>query len=133
MIEEGSPNEEQKDCHLSTSKMPQRIASPPISNSQNSEFWKPIAESHNTKDVEAAMAEAEFHPRLIHERRHYWGQDLQASPWVMQLIDNGYSIPFEKIPGSYVDKNNKSARENMEFVRQQVHEWHSLGLICKKL
>lgn len=51
------------------------------------------------------------------EVRDFWKTTLKASEWVLELLDMGYVIPFQAIPGSYREKNNKSAREKPEVVR----------------
>lgn len=65
-----------------------------------------------------------FRAGSIHEHRFrkFWKNELQASPWVIDTLARGYKIPFEKIPSSYEEENNASARDNMKIVKQIVAE-----------
>jgi len=47
----------------------------------------------------------------------------------MEVINYGYSIPFLSWPSEYMENNNKSAKVDMEFVRNQVLEWKELGIV----
>lgn len=52
----------------------------------------------------------------------FWKDTLQASSWVLTLLQMGYAIPFMSLPGPYRERNNKSARDNMEVVRSLMQE-----------
>ena len=54
-------------------------------------------------------------------RTMFW-KDIKASPFVLDILENGYSIPFISIPISKFNRNNKSARDNSDFVTEAVSE-----------
>ena len=45
------------------------------------------------------------------------------------MLQGGYRIPFAEEPESYVEENNLSAKENMQFVREQVQKLVSKGVV----
>ena len=42
------------------------------------------------------------------------------SQYIHNVIEHGYKLPFKKIPDSVILKNNKSARDNMAFVMEEI-------------
>ena len=47
----------------------------------------------------------------------------------MEVLKNGYVIPFVTAPEKYEEDNNRSANRKMEFVRLSVVELHSAGIV----
>ena len=54
---------------------------------------------------------------------------MKANQWVMEVLENGYVIPFEKSPPQYQEDNNKSAKINNKFVQKTVNEMKDAGII----
>ncbi len=79
------------------------------------EFWKPN----------------EFKPGLIHDMRFrsFWIDELKASQWVITVLDEGYAMPLKEWPDEYEERNNKSARDNMQIVRQIMAEMIQLQVV----
>ena len=73
----------------------------------------------------------EFYPGSIHSEdvRAFWQNDLQAGEWVMDVLTQGYVIPFVESPPAYEEANNKSAMQDMPFVIQAVAELQKRGVI----
>jgi hypothetical protein len=73
----------------------------------------------------------EFRPGSIHEKRFFpfWRDELRAPEWILKVLENGYSIPFKALPGPYFERNNKSARDNMQIVRQIVADMLAKGIV----
>ena len=67
---------------------------------------------------------AVFHPGGIHREEVYnfWRDELKAGDWVLKTLREGYEIPFSHPPTSYEERNNSSARENEDKVREIVFE-----------
>ena len=63
-------------------------------------------------------------------KRHisFW-QNINAHPMVLDVIENGYKIPFISEPDSKVFKNNRSALDNSDFVLQEISELLKSGCI----
>ena len=59
----------------------------------------------------------------------FW-HDIQASPFVLNVIQNGYSIPFISKPPKKVNKNNHSAMENAGFVSEAVADLLNKGCVA---
>ena len=57
-------------------------------------------------------------------KRHsqYWKEVLQANSFVVDIIENGYKIPFTSLPESASFKNNKSALSESKFVEETILE-----------
>ena len=72
-----------------------------------------------------------FRPGSIHEEQYYdfWEKTLEAPPWILEIIREGYEIPFKSQPGQYFEKNNRSARLNMQIVRQIVADMIVKGVV----
>ena len=51
----------------------------------------------------------------------YW-KEIGASDFIVDVIENGYKLPFRTIPDKAEFKNNKSARENAQFVSDSIKE-----------
>lgn len=64
----------------------------------------------------------EFCPGSIHSEdvRNFWRTELKAGEWVMELLKEGYVIPFVEHPPAYEEANNKSAIQDITFVLQAV-------------
>jgi hypothetical protein len=60
--------------------------------------------------------------------RDFWKNELRASKWVLETLNDGYSIPFEVEPEQYDEPNNASAKSNMKKVRQLVSEMIANGV-----
>lgn len=102
--------------------------------------FRPItpAASGSSKDKKAGSLEATiagpqapFRPGGIHraEVRSFWKEDLKAGDWVMDVIDYGYTIPWNNKPENYEEPNNLSALKNIEFVQQAVEELQRAGVV----
>ncbi len=64
-------------------------------------------------------------------RRHlaFW-ESIGANPWVLDLIREGYALPFSTIaPPSASFSNNASARNNAVFIESQIFEFLKNGII----
>ena len=59
----------------------------------------------------------------------FW-QTIQANPVVLNIIENGYSIPFVTKPPRKFNKNNRSALANASFVSEAVADLLNKGCIA---
>jgi hypothetical protein len=91
-------------------------------------FDSPTRSSDFTCD---AATKQVFQPGGIHkpEAVEFWRSELQANQWVLDVLEKGYVIPFEKAPAEYDEDNNLSAKKQMEFVRQSVMDLKSAGIV----
>ena len=73
----------------------------------------------------------QFTPGGIHKSEvlNFWKHELNANQWVMDVLENGYVIPFEKAPIQYEEDNNKSAKTNAQFVRTTLTELEKIGVV----
>ena len=58
---------------------------------------------------------------------------LHAKEWYIQTVVAGYQPRLCETVHSYTERNNKSARENMDFVRGKVDTWQKQGYVTKCL
>jgi hypothetical protein len=60
----------------------------------------------------------------VHENQEYWEQTFEANSYVSLILKNGYKIPVRMSAAQritrYREKNNQSARNEMDFVRSEV-------------
>ena len=54
-----------------------------------------------------------------------------SDPYIMSVIEEGYKIPFKQIPSTKRSNNNKSARDNPEFVTAEIEKLLSKKCISK--
>ena len=52
----------------------------------------------------------------------FWEKDLEAPPFVMDIIRRGYSLPFREFPTRCFLSNNRSALRNPQFVESSILE-----------
>ena len=64
-------------------------------------------------------------------KRHYtfWQKCLKASPFILDVIENGYKIPLRYIPQPYELRSNQSAFKNQTFVESAIIELLNNDLI----
>ena len=91
---------------------------------KSSEKTNVSIENKNTGDSEASPV-----GRL---RKHInkW-KDISDNKYILDVIENGYKIPFKQVPTETVLKNNKSARDNMEFVKQEIQTLLTKGVVSE--
>ena len=72
-------------------------------------------------------------PGNIHRSKYrdFWLNTLKPNKLVRDTIEYGYSLPFDSIPPPSYEPNNKSARDDMQFVRKEVKRLSDLGCIEK--
>ena len=58
----------------------------------------------------------------------FW-RDIGASPWVMRVIDQGYSLPFIVEPPPAFFMNNQSALKHQAFVANEIQRLLETGCI----
>ena len=59
------------------------------------------------------------------EFREFWTKVVKPDLWTLRVLAEGLKLSFQDDawPAPYQEKKNKSAQENMPFVRQQVATW----------
>ena len=58
----------------------------------------------------------------------FW-RSLEVSQFILNVISQGYKIPFFQLPTPFAKANNASARANRHFVSQAVNDLLSLDLV----
>ena len=56
----------------------------------------------------------------IHTRGQFWRDSLHASKFVLNVIEQGYKLPFEQPCPSFLAKNNASSRQHPKFVTESI-------------
>ena len=59
----------------------------------------------------------------------FW-RSINAYESILDMIENGYKVPFIETPSPKVFKNNKSALDNTEFVQETILDLLKTGRIC---
>jgi hypothetical protein len=59
-----------------------------------------------------------------------WKQ-IGANSYIVDVIENGYKIPFLHIPDEIALENNKSARDNTDFVNDEIERLLQKGYISR--
>ena len=61
----------------------------------------------------------------------FWQETLSAISAILEIIDNGYKIPFYKTPKRASFCNNQSALKNKDFVEESISELLKCGSIIE--
>ena len=56
---------------------------------------------------------------------------MESSKYIVDVVENGYKLPLKEQPSSVCLRNNKSARENLPFVRSEVQSLLQKGVVSK--
>jgi len=74
-----------------------------------------------------------FEPGNIHKHEFFdfWQKELEASPWVLNLLEKGYKIPFKSTPPTYEEQNNATARAEPDIVAKIVLQMIEEGIVDK--
>lgn len=70
-----------------------------------------------------------FTPGGIHDKFEFWDRELHAGSWVLDLIENGYKVPFVKEPDASEFDNNASVKHNMAVAEEQVKQLLQQGVL----
>ena len=54
---------------------------------------------------------------------------VTSNPFILGVLRDGYKLPFKEQPQQAELRNNKSARDNMQFVQKEVQKLLSRGCI----
>jgi hypothetical protein len=54
-----------------------------------------------------------------------------GNPYVLDIVDNGYKLPFLSIPRREELNNNKTARDNVTFVSEEIERLVKAGILIK--
>jgi hypothetical protein len=71
----------------------------------------------------------------VHESVEFWKETFENDPYVMKILREGYQIPVKmtsaKRSTRYRERNNQSARNEMDFVRKEVARLVEGGQVIK--
>ena len=79
------------------------------------------------RDVEGSSSS--FVPGKLCANFSFWQYTIQASDFVLDIIRNGYKIPFRETPLPYSIENRSSARRQDGFVEGAISELMSQGCL----
>ena len=65
----------------------------------------------------------------IKDRANFWEVVLQASPFVMKIVTEGYQLPFIQPPTPFNQPNHNSALREREFVKEEIAKLVSTGCV----
>ena len=64
----------------------------------------------------------------LKESIQFW-KNIDASPWVINIIEDGYAIPFVEMPLPAFFSSNKSTFKAQDFVSSEISELLERGCI----
>jgi hypothetical protein len=69
----------------------------------------------------------------IHKRAYFWVEHLHPDPYVHGILDHGFKVPvdWDKIPESYEEADNNSARKYYNFVLEEVARLVNSGQVVE--
>ena len=63
--------------------------------------------------------------------REFWLKNLKPDAWTVRVLKEGYKLPFLTEPEAYVEPNNKSAKDNSLYLKEEVEILRSRGVVKK--
>ena len=69
----------------------------------------------------------------LHNCITFWREELCAPPWVLDMLKQGYVLPFTSVPTPYFRPNQHSAHAEAEFVDNAVAELVAGGYVKKPI
>lgn len=57
--------------------------------------------------------------------------DIHADKYILDVIENGYKIPFKTVPKSVCLDNDKSARDNVKVVCSEIQKLIDKGCVTE--
>ena len=99
----------------------------------DSDFLKTILAQTKYFEYQESISHNKFSSVKGRLRAHvdFWKYTLKAPVYILEVIQNGYVIPFLDSPGSYFLKNNKSALQHSDFVSQAVADLVKSGCVLE--
>jgi len=101
-----------------------------LSENKELEFEDELIKSEVEDDL---LEDEAFRPGRIHEEKYfdYWKNELRAGSWILNVLQNGYKIPFKDgvEPPLYEERNNATAREDPETVERLITEMIVLKIV----
>lgn len=87
---------------------------------------------YDVEAVERATVEqqSQFSPHSL-KSMDFMHTVIGASSACVDILRHGLQPKFRTAPGPYREPNNKSATENMSFVRKKVAEWEKDGFVTR--
>jgi len=73
----------------------------------------------------------EFKPGGIHDCFAFWSETLKAGEWVLDIIKNGYRVPFQSVPLREELPNNSTVKSNPDVTEQLIKEYLKQGVLRK--
>lgn len=67
----------------------------------------------------------------LKQNSDFWKHTLKAPPFIQNVIDEGYIVPFEKTPTSFYAKNNKSSVKHQKFTEEAVLDLLKKGAVSE--
>ena len=67
----------------------------------------------------------------LEQNVQFWKEDLQASPFVISCIEEGYKLPLLHEPPQYNDVNQRSTKTHEGFVTEAVRELLTHGCVAQ--
>ena len=61
----------------------------------------------------------------------YFWRNMEASPWVMRVIEQGYSLQFTEEPPLAFFTNNQSAFKHQAFISDEIQRLLETGCFCE--
>ena len=58
----------------------------------------------------------------IRNHQTFWEKELDASPYVLDIIKNGYKLPLKTIPPQFSAQNNKSSLYHKDFATTTINQ-----------
>jgi hypothetical protein len=95
---------------------------------ENIEIWVSLQEEWKAAGSQISQGKTSIHGE---ESIRFAETVLQAAPWQMGILRNGFMPEFVSEPSPYKERNNRSALNNPETVQKKLQEWIKQGHVTE--
>ena len=77
---------------------------------------------YNDRDYEYNSSDDISVVGRLKQNSHFWKTTLHASPFVQNIIEEGYVVPFLEIPTAFYAENNRSSLKHQTVVESAIED-----------
>ena len=125
-----------KDCTSFTKESNSKLSTSSLSSTDKDSFHLEndlLVSNENQSQESRSVAQVEENESPVGRLRGHLAKwlEIQADDYILDIIRNGYRIPFKSIPDRVCLNNNKSARDNVTIVCSEIQKLVDKGCVTE--
>ena len=81
------------------------------------------------EEADRAMSDGLIVKGRLRQHVKYWVEELHATQWIIDMIRDGYMLPFHAEPPAYRRGNKNTAHDSADFVHNAVADLVKGGFV----